>query len=165
MFLSLNIIHLFKYRIDWVVCSCLENEMSALFNQLWKQQGLFYSIFWKCFWDLIAQRLHAKKSWCPPFLWAHLFQFPAPVLIWDYISQREYINRQITMPLPESNLSAELCLKNKKPLQTVCAYRYIEPDAGFPVNGWDCETVFYCWTFSLLVTITGISALFYHTSM
>lgn len=96
-----------------------------------------------------------QKSWCLPFLWAHLFQFPTPVLIWDYISQRRYINRQITMPLPESNLSAELCLKNKKPLQTVCAYRYIEPDAVFPVNGWDCETVFYCWMFSFLVMIMG----------
>lgn len=106
-----------------------------------------------------------QKSQCLPFLWAHLFQFPTPILNSDYISQIQYINRQITMPLPESNLSAELCLKNKKPLQTVCAYRCIEPDAVFPVNGWDCETVLYCWTFSFLVMIMGIGALFHHTSM
>lgn len=102
-----------------------------------------------------------QKSWCLPLPWARLFQFPTPILIWEYMSQRQYINRQITMPLPESNLSAELCLKNKKPLQTVCAYRYIEPDAVFPLNGWDCEAVLYCWTFSFLMMITGISALFH----
>lgn len=55
-----------------------------------------------------------QESQCLPFLWARLFQFPTPILIWGYISQRQYINRQITMPLPESNLSAEFCLKNKK---------------------------------------------------
>lgn len=108
-----------------------------------------------------------QESQCLPFLWARLFQFPTPILIWGYISQRQYINRQITMPLPESNLSAEFCLKNKKknPLQTVCAYRYIEPDAVFPGKGWDCETVLYLWMLSFLVMITGVGALFHHTPM
>lgn len=76
-------------------------------------------------------RAYMAKILVSPISVSPFISDPTPVLIWDYISQRLYINRQITIPLLESNLSAELCLKNKKPSQTVCAHGYTEPDAVF----------------------------------